>query len=135
MCRRRSYQGNKKSKEKKELNKAHDQAAELIISKLDEGKNVILKIEVQGASNIKKMYPDSVGVFLLPPSMEVLENRLRSRGTEDEDDVKKRLEIASEKKDSIFVSIHMNKFTDSKYISFITCLNKSLTSLAIFLIL
>ena len=61
---------------------------------LSEGKNVILKIEVQGAENIKKLYPDSVGIFLLPPSMEVLENRLRSRGTEDEEDVKKRLEIA-----------------------------------------
>ncbi len=61
---------------------------------LSEGKNVILKIEVQGAENIKKLYPDSVGIFLLPPSMEVLENRLRSRGTEDEDDIKKRLEIA-----------------------------------------
>ncbi len=61
---------------------------------LSEGKNVILKIEVQGAENIKKLYPDSVGIFLLPPSMDVLENRLRSRGTEDEDDVKKRLEIA-----------------------------------------
>lgn len=61
---------------------------------LSEGKNVILKIEVQGAENIKKLYPDSVGIFLLPPSMEILENRLRSRGTEDEEDVKKRLEIA-----------------------------------------
>lgn len=61
---------------------------------LSEGKNVILKIEVQGAENIKKLYPDSVGIFLLPPSMNVLENRLRSRGTEDEEDVKKRLEIA-----------------------------------------
>ncbi len=61
---------------------------------LSEGKNVILKIEVQGAENIKKLYPDSVGIFLLPPSMDVLESRLRSRGTEDEDDVKKRLEIA-----------------------------------------
>ena len=61
---------------------------------LSEGKNVILKIEVQGAESIKKLYPDSIGIFLLPPSMEVLENRLRSRGTEDEEDVKKRLEIA-----------------------------------------
>lgn len=63
---------------------------------LSEGKTVVLKIEVQGAENIKKLYPDSVGIFLLPPSMEVLENRLRSRGTEDEDDVKKRLEIAQD---------------------------------------
>lgn len=63
---------------------------------LSEGKNVILKIEVQGAESIKNLYPDSVGIFLLPPSMAVLENRLRSRGTEDEEDVKKRLEIAQE---------------------------------------
>lgn len=61
---------------------------------LSEGKTVILKIEVQGAHNIKKMYPESVGIFILPPSMDELENRLRSRGTEDEDDIQKRLEIA-----------------------------------------
>ncbi len=63
---------------------------------LSEGKTVVLKIEVQGAENIKKLYPDSVGIFLLPPSMEVLESRLRSRGTEEEADVKKRLEIAQD---------------------------------------
>lgn len=63
---------------------------------LGEGKTVILKIEVQGAENIKKMYPDSVAIFLLPPSMEELEKRLRSRGTEDEDDIKNRLEIAKD---------------------------------------
>ena len=61
---------------------------------LSEGKTVILKIEVEGASNIKKLYPDSVGIFIMPPSMEVLEQRLRSRGTEGEADIKKRLEIA-----------------------------------------
>lgn len=61
---------------------------------LSEGKTVILKIEVQGAHNIKKLYPDSVGIFILPPSMEELENRLRSRGTEEESDIQKRLEIA-----------------------------------------
>ena len=61
---------------------------------ISEGKTVILKIEVEGAGNIKRLYPDSVGIFIMPPSMEVLEQRLRSRGTEDEDDIKKRLEIA-----------------------------------------
>lgn len=61
---------------------------------LDEGKIVILKIEVQGAGNIKKLYPDAVGIFILPPSMEVLEQRLRTRGTENEEDIIKRLEIA-----------------------------------------
>ncbi len=63
---------------------------------LSEGKTVILKIEVQGASKIKELYPESIGIFLLPPSMQELENRLRSRGTEDEDDIQKRLDIARE---------------------------------------
>lgn len=61
---------------------------------LSEGKTVILKIEVQGAQQIKKIYPDAVGIFVLPPSMTELENRLRSRGTENEEDILKRLEIA-----------------------------------------
>ena len=74
---------------------------------LSEGKTVILKIEVQGAKNIKEMYPDSVGIFLLPPSMEVLENRLRSRGTEDEADIQRRLEIA---RDEIHKSVDYDYF-------------------------
>lgn len=61
---------------------------------LNEGKTVILKIEVEGAGNIKKLYPDSVGIFIMPPSMDILEQRLRSRGTEDESEIIKRLEIA-----------------------------------------
>ncbi len=63
---------------------------------LCEGKTVILKIEVQGAESIKKLYPNSVSIFVLPPSMEVLEKRLRSRGTEDEEDIQSRLEIAKD---------------------------------------
>lgn len=63
---------------------------------LDEGKTVILKIEVQGAEKIRKVYPDVISIFLMPPSMKVLEQRLRSRESEDEADVLKRLEIAKE---------------------------------------
>lgn len=61
---------------------------------LSEGKTVILKIEVQGAAKIKKMYPLSTAIFIMPPSLEILEHRLRCRGTEDEDDLVRRLEIA-----------------------------------------
>lgn len=61
---------------------------------LAEGKTVILKIEVHGAEKIKEIYPDAVAIFLLPPSIEELECRLRSRGTECEDDIKCRLDIA-----------------------------------------
>ena len=61
---------------------------------LAEGKSVILKIEVQGAAKIKKMYPDALAIFIMPPSMEILEHRLRRRGTENEDDLVRRLSIA-----------------------------------------
>ena len=61
---------------------------------LEEGKVVILKIEVQGTAKIRELYPDAISIFLLPPSMMELEKRLRSRGTEDESSVQKRLNIA-----------------------------------------
>lgn len=48
------------------------------------GKDAILKIEVEGAMNIRKMFPEACLVFILPPSWEVLEQRLRNRGTETE---------------------------------------------------
>ena len=63
---------------------------------LSEGKTVILKIEVQGAAKIKKMYPDAVAMFIMPPSLEILEQRLRQRGTENEEDLMRRLSIARE---------------------------------------
>ena len=61
---------------------------------LDEGKTVILKIEVQGAAKIKALYPDALSIFLMPPSMQELEDRLRNRGTEEENDLAERLQIA-----------------------------------------
>lgn len=61
---------------------------------LENDKVVVLKIEVQGADNIRKLYPDAVSIFLTPPSMEVLEKRLRGRGSEDDEDVRRRLDIA-----------------------------------------
>lgn len=51
------------------------------------GKDAVLKIEVEGAMNIKKQFPDACLVFILPPSLAVLEQRLRGRGTETEDKI------------------------------------------------
>ena len=59
-----------------------------------EGCDVILEIEVQGGSQIKKKRPDCVSIFVLPPSLEVLEQRLRRRGTESEEAIGKRLAAA-----------------------------------------
>lgn len=63
---------------------------------LASGKNLILEIEVEGAENVKKKYPDAVLVLLLPPSYEVQEQRLRGRGTEPEEKILERLARAKE---------------------------------------
>ncbi len=60
------------------------------------GKNLILEIEVEGAENIKKKFPDAILVLLLPPSHAVQEARLRSRGTETEEKIRERLARARE---------------------------------------
>lgn len=62
---------------------------------LADGHSVILEIDVQGALNVRKSYPDAVLVFIEPPSMEVLEERLRGRGTEDEQTVRLRMADAA----------------------------------------
>ncbi len=61
---------------------------------LEDGKTVILNIEVQGGANIRRLIPEAVEIFVLPPSLEVLEKRLRSRGTDSEESILTRLEIA-----------------------------------------
>ena len=61
---------------------------------LDEGYNVFLEIEVQGGLQILEKYPDVLSIFILPPSMDVLEKRLRNRGTEKEEVILKRLDEA-----------------------------------------
>ncbi len=63
-------------------------------SAVDSGKVCFLIIEVQGAQSIMKMCPNAVSIFLLPPSMEVLEHRLRKRETNSPDDIKNRIDIA-----------------------------------------
>ncbi len=63
---------------------------------LSKGKNVILEIEIQGAVNIKKAFPESLLIFITPPNARELENRLRGRGTETEEVIAKRLKRAAE---------------------------------------
>ena len=61
-----------------------------------EGRPVILEIEVQGARQVRATVPDALLVFIEPPSMDVLEERLTSRGTESEADRERRLTVARE---------------------------------------
>ena len=62
---------------------------------LDSGADVILEIDVQGAMQVKRAMPEAVLVFIVPQSMDILEQRLRDRGTETEEQIEKRLRTAN----------------------------------------
>lgn len=61
---------------------------------LENGKNLILEIECDGAKNVKKIFPEAVLIMLIPPTFAIQEERLRGRATETEDVILKRLEKA-----------------------------------------
>lgn len=61
---------------------------------LNKGKNVILEIEVEGAMNVRKMRPDAVLIFILPPSVKELRRRLEKRGTESKEVIDSRIKKA-----------------------------------------
>lgn len=89
--------------------------------RIADGKTVILVIEVKGAANIKKIYPGSLSIFVMPPSEEILESRLRGRQTESEADIIKRLNIAKSEieqrvnYDYILVNDELEKAVDEAY--------------------
>lgn len=68
--------------------------AEFVDSKLSEGKNVLLEIDVQGALEVKKKMPEAVLIFIMPPSLEALKERLKRRNTEDEESFNRRISSA-----------------------------------------
>ena len=68
----------------------------VIGEKQDAGIDVMLDIEVQGAANVRAKCPDAVLVFIVPPTYEELERRLRGRGTDSEEVIRKRLDRALE---------------------------------------
>ncbi len=84
-------------------------------SRLEAGHSVILEIDVNGALNVKRMNPDAVLVFIAPPSLEVLEERLRGRGTETEEQIALRLArvememAAAEQYDEVVVNDDLEK--------------------------
>lgn len=74
---------------------------EYVEKKLEEGKDVILEIEIQGALKIKKKFPTALLLFVMPPSAAELKRRLVGRGTETEDVIEKRLKRATEEAEGI----------------------------------
>ena len=65
-----------------------------VLKLLSSGKDVILAIDVKGATKIKRLYPDGVFIFIVPPSLDELKKRLKHRGTDGAKEIKKRIEIA-----------------------------------------
>lgn len=69
---------------------------EEIDHRLAAGKLVVMVIDVHGAANIRRMFPEATTIFLLPPSEQELERRLRGRGTESEESILERLQTAKQ---------------------------------------
>jgi len=65
-----------------------------VVEALDRGEDMILELDVNGAALVKQKMPEAISVFIMPPSFEVLKNRLSSRGTEAPEVVQKRLNVA-----------------------------------------
>ena len=68
----------------------------VITEALARGEDLILEIDWQGAQQVRRFYPDCVGIFILPPSVEELERRMRSRGQDAEDVIRQRVQNARE---------------------------------------
>jgi guanylate kinase len=67
---------------------------DFVIEKITNGENVLLEIDIQGALQVKQKYPEGIFVFVLPPSMETLKNRIVGRGSETPESLEKRMSSA-----------------------------------------
>ncbi len=96
-----------------------------IDEKISQGKIVILKIDVIGAERVRKLYENSVSIFIMPPSLETLRERLVNRNTEKKDEIIKRLEIAKKEilKSDDFDYIIVNNKLDEAVESAIKIIN------------
>ncbi|MBP1924879.1 guanylate kinase [Sedimentibacter acidaminivorans] len=66
----------------------------IVLKQLEEGKDIILEIDIQGALKVKENYPKGVFIFILPPSLEELKNRIEGRGTDSKEVIHRRLKCA-----------------------------------------
>lgn len=78
------------------VDKGYGTPAGFVEKNLDAGKDVLLEIEMQGAMQVKEKYPDTILIFITPPSVEELRRRLTGRGTETPEQIAKRLNRAME---------------------------------------
>src|SRR2546426_9407129 len=67
---------------------------EQVSREISEGRDIILEVDVQGAASVRALMPDSVSIFILPPSFEILKQRLLARGTDSPEELELRLRNA-----------------------------------------
>lgn len=75
--------------------------SKIVEKALIEGKDVLLEIDVQGAKNVKRRYPEAVSIFIFPPSVEDLILRLKKRATETQEEFQRRIEKAKREMDEV----------------------------------
>ena len=68
---------------------------ENVKEKIEDGSNVLLEIELEGARQIRKSFPEALQIFIAPPDLSELEKRIRGRGTDSEESIRNRLAIAN----------------------------------------
>lgn len=73
-----------------------------VFKQLEDGNDIILEIDIQGALQVKKNYPIGVFIFILPPSLKELQNRIEGRGTDTKEVILKRMQSAYDELDYAF---------------------------------
>lgn len=99
-----------------------------VFDNLENGTNVIAVVDIQGGVNIEKIFPEAVLIFIMPPSFDELERRLRGRGTDSEEAILKRLEIAKKEMDfsSHYDYVVINNTVDETVNEIIDVVNKEI---------
>lgn len=97
-----------------------------VFNNLDSGTNVIAVVDIQGGVNIENIFPEAALIFIMPPSFEELEKRLRGRNTDSEEAILKRLEIAKKEMDfsSHYDYIVINNTVDETVNEIVAIINK-----------
>lgn len=85
----------------KYVNNYYGTPKDYVMNQLEDGKDVILEIEIQGALKVKEKYPDTLLLFVTPPSAEELKKRLVGRGTETMDVIESRMKRAAEESEGV----------------------------------
>ncbi len=86
-----------------------------VIKATEEGKDIIIEVDVNGAANIRKKLPEAISIFIMPPSFKELERRLQGRGTESKEVILKRMNSSLEeiKRAAEYDYIVVNKDIDT----------------------